>query len=73
MDVDKDGIISAEDVKNIFEMNGISIPDSQANSMVKEAGAALNFTVFLTLFGERLTGRKFTSVQIFVLMLRNLP
>lgn len=63
MDVDKDGIISADDVKAIFEMNGISIPDSQANSMVKEAGAALNFTVFLTLFGERLTGRKCSNFR----------
>ena len=56
MDVDKDGIISAEDVKAIFGMNGVNISDSQASSMVKEAGSALNFTVFLTLFGERLTG-----------------
>lgn len=58
MDVDKDGIISAEDVKAIYSLNGITISDNQANSMVKEAGAPLNFTVFLTLFGARLTGKE---------------
>lgn len=30
--------------------------DSTLDEMVKEAGAPINFTVFLTLFGDRLTG-----------------
>jgi len=56
MDQDKDGIISKQDLKDLYASMGQVVSDSQVESMIKEAPAAINFTVFLTLFGERLTG-----------------
>ncbi|GMT06195.1 hypothetical protein PENTCL1PPCAC_28369, partial [Pristionchus entomophagus] len=56
MDQDKDGIISKQDLKDLYASMGAIAPDSQIEAMIKEAPGPLNFTVFLTLFGERLTG-----------------
>lgn len=56
MDQDKDGVIDKNDLKNLYAMMGTVASDSQIDSMLKEAPGPINFTVFLTLFGERLTG-----------------
>ncbi|KAI1732030.1 myosin regulatory light chain 1 [Ditylenchus destructor] len=56
MDQDKDGIIDKNDLKNLYAMIGTVAGDSQIDNMLKEAPGPINFTVFLTLFGERLTG-----------------
>jgi Ca2+-binding EF-hand superfamily protein len=56
MDQDKDGIISKQDLKDLYASMGQVVSDSQVDAMIKEAPAAINFTVFLALFGERLTG-----------------
>lgn len=56
MDQDKDGIISKQDLKDLYATLGAIASDSQIDSMLKEAPGPINFTVFLTLFGERLTG-----------------
>lgn len=56
MDVNKDGVIDKSDLKDIFAQLGQIPPDSQIDSMLKEADGPLNFGTFLSLFGDRLTG-----------------
>lgn len=56
MDQDKDGVISKQDLKDLYALLGSIASDSQIDNMLKEAPGPINFTVFLTLFGERLTG-----------------
>jgi Ca2+-binding EF-hand superfamily protein len=56
MDQDKDGVISKQDLKDLYATLGAIASDSQIDNMLKEAPGPINFTVFLTLFGERLTG-----------------
>uniref|UniRef100_A0A915EAV4 EF-hand domain-containing protein n=1 Tax=Ditylenchus dipsaci TaxID=166011 RepID=A0A915EAV4_9BILA len=56
MDQNKDGIIDKNDLKDLYAMMGTVASDSQIDAMLKEAPGPINFTVFLTLFGERLTG-----------------
>jgi len=56
MDQDKDGVISKKDLQDLYATLGIISSDSQIENMLKEAPGPINFTVFLTLFGERLTG-----------------
>ncbi|KAI6177062.1 hypothetical protein M3Y97_00866500 [Aphelenchoides bicaudatus] len=56
MDQDKDGVISKSDLRDLYAQMGSVASDSQIENMLKEAPGPINFTVFLTLFGERLTG-----------------
>jgi myosin regulatory light chain 12 len=56
MDQDKDGVISKSDLRDLYAMMGTVAGDSQIEKMLGEAPGPINFTVFLTLFGERLTG-----------------
>jgi Ca2+-binding EF-hand superfamily protein len=56
MDQNKDGIIDKSDLKDLYATLGTVASDSQIDAMLKEAPGPINFTVFLTLFGERLTG-----------------
>uniref|UniRef100_A0A1I7ZQV2 EF-hand n=1 Tax=Steinernema glaseri TaxID=37863 RepID=A0A1I7ZQV2_9BILA len=56
MDQDKDGVISKSDLKDLYASMGQIASDKQIDDMIAEASGPLNFTVFLTLFGERLTG-----------------
>ncbi|KAK0396405.1 hypothetical protein QR680_001707 [Steinernema hermaphroditum] len=56
MDQDKDGIISKSDLKDLYAQMGQIASDKQIEEMIGEASGPLNFTMFLTLFGERLTG-----------------
>uniref|UniRef100_A0A0B7BXD7 EF-hand domain-containing protein n=1 Tax=Arion vulgaris TaxID=1028688 RepID=A0A0B7BXD7_9EUPU len=56
MDQDKDGVISKNDLKDLYASMGQIASDKQIDDMIKEASGPINFTVFLTLFGERLTG-----------------
>jgi Ca2+-binding EF-hand superfamily protein len=56
MDQNKDGVIDKSDLKDLYALLGSVASDSQIDSMLKEAPGPINFTVFLTLFGERLTG-----------------
>ncbi|VDM97428.1 unnamed protein product [Thelazia callipaeda] len=55
MDQNKDGIIDKQDLKDLYAMMGQIASDAQIEAMIKEAPGPINFTVFLTLFGERLT------------------
>jgi len=56
MDQNKDGVIDKADLKDLYAMMGQIASDSQIDAMIKEAPGPINFTVFLSLFGERLTG-----------------
>lgn len=56
MDQDKDGIISASDLKAAFASVGKSISDSDASSMLAEAPGPVNFTQLVTLFAEKMAG-----------------
>jgi len=56
MDGNKDGIIDKGDLKDLYASMGQIPSDSVLEEMIKEAPGAINFTTFLTLFGDRLTG-----------------
>mgnify|MGYP003571895006 CR=1 FL=1 len=56
MDQNRDGIIDEEDLAAIYQQVGAEPPESQLKSMVKESPGQLNFTHFLTLFGENVAG-----------------
>ena len=56
MDTDKDGIITASDLKNAFTAVGKSISDGDASSMLSEAPGPVNFTQLVTLFAEKMAG-----------------
>nr|KAG5695806.1 hypothetical protein BaRGS_013404 [Batillaria attramentaria] len=51
------GIIDIEDLKDIYSNLGRIPPDDELKEMLKEAPGPLNFTMFLNLFGEKLSGK----------------
>ena len=58
IDVDKDGIITAPDLKAAFVNIGRPITDAEANNLVGEAPGPINFTQMVTLFAEKMAGGK---------------
>ena len=56
IDVDKDGIITANDLKAAFVAIGRPISDAEANNLVGEAPGPINFTQMVTLFAEKMAG-----------------
>ncbi|XP_036682369.1 myosin regulatory light chain 10 [Balaenoptera musculus] len=57
MDQNRDGFIDKEDLRDTFAALGrINVKNEELEAMVKEAPAPINFTVFLTMFGEKLKG-----------------
>lgn len=56
MDVDRDGFISEADLKAIHNDLGRNPSDKDVKEMLKECPGQLNFTAFLTLFGEKMHG-----------------
>jgi len=56
MDQDGDGIIGKSDMAAIFQQTGRDPDPKTLDEMLKEAPGQLNFTHFLTLFGEKLHG-----------------
>lgn len=56
MDQNKDGVIDKQDLKDLYASMGQVPADSMLDEMIKEAPGPINFTTFLTLFGDRLTG-----------------
>lgn len=49
-------MISAEDLKDMFASLGKVMSDAEIDGMLRDAPGEINFTMFLTLFGERLIG-----------------
>merc|ERR1712193_369546 len=56
IDQNRDGFISQEDLGGMFSSMGKDHPADYLEAMIKEASADINFTTFLTLFGEKLHG-----------------
>lgn len=56
MDSDKDGLISKNDLRATWDALGRIMNDADLQSMLDEAPGALNFTVFLAIFGDRIMG-----------------
>jgi Ca2+-binding EF-hand superfamily protein len=56
MDVDRDGVISEEDLAGIYGQVGREPDAKQLKAMIKECDGQLNFTGLLGLFGENMSG-----------------
>jgi len=56
MDQDRDGTISVDDLKEVYSSLGKAPKDADLKAMIDEAPGPINFTMLLTLFGERLNG-----------------
>jgi myosin regulatory light chain 12 len=56
IDQNKDGFIDKNDLKDMYASLGQLVSDSVLQEMIDEAPGPINFTMFLTLFGDRLTG-----------------
>lgn len=56
IDQDKDGFISKNDIRATFDSLGRLTNDTELESMISEAPGPINFTMFLTIFGDRITG-----------------
>lgn len=57
IDQNRDGFIDMEDLKDMYASLGKFVSDDFLQEMVNEAsGSTINFTMFLTLFGEKLNG-----------------
>merc|ERR1711881_36095 len=56
IDQNHDGFIDSEDLKDMLASLGKNVDDAFVDNMIKEAPGAINFTMFLTLFGEKLNG-----------------
>jgi len=56
IDGNRDGIIDIEDLKDMYSNLGRIPPDAELQEMLKEATGPINFTMFLNLFGEKLSG-----------------
>lgn len=56
IDQNRDGFIDQSDLSSIYQQIGRDPDAKQLDSMLKESPGQLNFTHFLTLFGEKLHG-----------------
>ncbi|KAJ1566780.1 Myosin regulatory light polypeptide 9 [Nowakowskiella sp. JEL0078] len=56
IDHDSDGFIDKEDLKDMLASLGQNPSDKMIDDMIAEAPGSINFTMFLTLFGEKLSG-----------------
>ncbi|XP_078081354.1 myosin regulatory light chain 2B, cardiac muscle isoform-like [Mustelus asterias] len=56
MDQNRDGFINKDDLRDTFAALGLTTKSEDLDAMLSEAPGAINFTVFLTMFGEKLKG-----------------
>ncbi|CAH1252893.1 myosin regulatory light chain sqh-like isoform X4 [Branchiostoma lanceolatum] len=56
IDQNRDGFIDKEDLHDMLASLGKNPTDSYLEDMMNEAPGPINFTMFLTLFGEKLNG-----------------
>lgn len=56
IDQNRDGFIDGADLKDMFASLGKDVTDEYVDDMLNDANGAINFTMFLTLFGEKLNG-----------------
>ncbi|KAI9295755.1 EF-hand [Neoconidiobolus thromboides FSU 785] len=55
-DHDSDGFVDKEDLKDMLASLGQNPTDEYIDDMIKQAPGSINFTMFLTLMGEKLSG-----------------
>jgi len=56
IDHDRDGFINKEDLHDMLASLGKNPSDQYLDGMMSEAPGPINFTMFLTMFGEKLNG-----------------
>lgn len=56
MDSNKDGFLDKDDLRATFDSLGRIVPDHDLEAMIAEAPGPINFTMFLSIFGERIHG-----------------
>merc|ERR1712234_69014 len=56
IDQNRDGFIDKEDLHDMLASLGKDPSDKNLEDMMKEATGPINFTMFLTMFGEKLQG-----------------
>jgi myosin regulatory light chain 12 len=56
IDQDRDGFISKEDLHDTLASMGKNPTDLYLEEMINEATGPINFTMFLTMFGDKLNG-----------------
>ncbi|XP_039218566.1 myosin regulatory light chain 2, ventricular/cardiac muscle isoform [Crotalus tigris] len=57
MDQNRDGFIDKADLRDTFAALGrLNVKNEELDDMIKEAPGPINFTVFLSMFGEKLKG-----------------
>uniref|UniRef100_A0A7E4WE03 Myosin regulatory light chain ef-hand protein n=1 Tax=Panagrellus redivivus TaxID=6233 RepID=A0A7E4WE03_PANRE len=56
IDQNHDGFIEQQDLHDMFASLGKEVTDEFIDQMINEAPGQINFTMFLTLFGDKLTG-----------------
>jgi len=56
IDQNRDGFIDKEDLHDMLASLGKDPTDGELDGMMKEAPGPINFTMFLTLYGEKLNG-----------------
>ena len=56
IDQNRDGFIDKKDLQKMLSSLGKDAEDDYLEGMMKEAPGSLNFTMFLSLFGEKLNG-----------------
>ncbi|GAA6084543.1 myosin regulatory light chain 2, atrial isoform isoform X1, partial [Tachysurus ichikawai] len=55
IDQDRDGVIKKSDLKETYAQLGkLNVSDEELDAMLAEGKGPINFTVFLSLFGEKL-------------------
>jgi len=56
IDQNRDGFIDIEDLKDMYASLGRTPNDKELQEMLSESPGPLNFTMFINLFGEKLSG-----------------
>jgi len=56
MDQNRDGFVDKDDLMEMMTSLGKNPTDKFIDGMINEAPGPINFTMFLTLFGEKLNG-----------------
>ncbi|KAH7980985.1 hypothetical protein HPB49_020648 [Dermacentor silvarum] len=63
IDSNKDGFVDKNDLRATWDSLGRIIPEKDLDGMIAEATGPINFTMFLTIFGERVSGTKHVCVS----------
>nr|XP_015194637.1 PREDICTED: myosin regulatory light chain 2, skeletal muscle isoform-like [Lepisosteus oculatus] len=57
IDQNRDGLITKDDLRDTFAAMGcLNIKSEELDAMLRESNGPINFTTFLTMFGEKLKG-----------------